>query len=409
MTNSEVTHQFDLADVRAAILADWRVPASVTFDATERAQVERLWNELKRTESVRAWDSMIVLCGRLTEALLRRRIADAHVADSRITTATLAKLVTVASEHGLFVAGGYTAANGTVLNTTRRLRNWAAHSSDPSVEIGEREATQQLAILVAFTESIYPARREFVGIRPRTSLDSLDQYWHLCRPKQLLDLLSAHSEDCSDFVSPRATRFYDHVIRNGSLRTTIELLAFARCHDLDPEPLRESLVRNFPTILRNLRRASLRRMVDLVSAFRVFSLRPHSLILAVLIPMDEDILLALLRALSPHKAARRLEEVAKANQMLFRHLALRFSRIDELTKVVWSAWDGTSTSYVANRFTLAWILPRNIRRAIIDTAPPGAIRVWASTGTFRHVLGVLLTRTRAGPHGGPELSYTETM
>lgn len=389
MHDSAPLRDYSLADVRTAILCNWTPLAIAGLGVGNQPALAEAWDEIRSVEKQRAWTSMSFLTGQVFEALLKNRLVQSGLRASDLEKLMLGALIDRAERQGILSTEGFSPAGGNVVDTVKRLRNWAAHMSLGGPRTNELSATQALSILVASTAALYGPVKSHTLLRRPATRDQIKTSWREYAPSALLDdLRLSSSVGVLPVAEEELAAYYCHFVQFGSAQTISMLHRYALRYNLPIEPLRSVLVHHFVDVLKDLRWSSLRGLLRLVTSFRSLRLRPHSRVLAVMIPLDADLLPSLFTERSPHRAARYVQEVATANSDLFKMSVARLTSNPDFVKTFWDGHNGEA-AFVANRLVLLAKFPSLVRKSILVRAPLDLIERWSLKGDIRKVVSTL--------------------
>src|ERR1019366_865898 len=369
-----------LAEVRGALLSDWRPVLPDGLAARKAAPLlTTAWGELRDVASVGAWSSTIVQTGRLLELCLRASLSDAGTGNQGRHSQPLHKLL---ADSPPAARSDYPqAVNLLAGDTLRRLRNISAHLTEGSLMPTELAATQAVAILVAFVETLNPPhpkpRFSTLSTRDR-DVRWMQENWRLLSPSLVGRWLHrASPSDARTLLTGNA----DDIFRHGLIGGLGALKWIADAARRTP-PFNDEFARfacqEMVAIVQAAARTSALQLRKFLGPLRGTGLLPVDQILRVLLPHDEEWLESALLNSSPPGPAWNVRRWRQTNKQQWLRLK-NTPNMDRLAAAAWARWDG-SWSFVTNRVVLTKALPAPLGRAILRAAPTEAITLWLSKG-----------------------------
>lgn len=375
---------YELVDIRRTLTGSWSPPLP-RFSGNKRERLEQLWAELLGVDAGGYWQSESYLATNLVEALLRERLLEV-MGPERIRGRTLGQLIAIASGAGVLPAGGGVTGAHT-LSSVRLLRNWVAHTELYYEHPTEQRAVQTLVLMICIAEALFPELAPWVnvsGLPEVLDRSWLDENWSRCPTPYMMPALQRWpaTESLPDFVSDGA--FHDRIFTMSAPSTISSFLEVARKRNLDQDPLREALNRNYATIVQRAAQSPATGIGRLSEEINRLDLPLHALAYAILLPFDGDVLAGLLDAEHPTAVAHYIAKCHAASPNLFIARAGNPRAMQSVVDVWWTRWFECGDERLGYMVELLKRMPQSFGRAVLGSAPTGDLLDWIrNTNAFQ--------------------------
>jgi hypothetical protein len=297
-------HSLELTfgDVRASIAANW-TPTPLLSGESGRVAMADLWKELVAVQAIGAWRSTVALAGQILEATVKGALTrkPGSMTVRAILGMRFIDAITRAVDEGLFhVPAGITVVGG--LHSARVRRNFASHF-DPYARVGPNEtwATYLLASLVCFCDAL-----AFQDDLVQLELGRPDE---VARARELIRRCAG-----GEPLPPGDTwsSLFDTAIAWAGPRSCARLCGIVLKSPHAPtEDLVLALHRQFHVVLRRSARSHVNDIVELIGRLRALRMKPHALVLASLLPLDDDTLASVIGTERSLETASRFLEYSR--------------------------------------------------------------------------------------------------
>ena len=335
-----------LTSLRHNLIGAWsRQVHGTSLNPVEQANMDELWHEITLVEAAGAWSALTALSLQLLEALLRRKAATISSID--LTGPTMGPLAAKWRLHVSSTSRGVNElgkdkpldnvliASSVVSAVT--LRNWASHRDLRYRGASEMRATQALALLICLRVAIYPTERSPLNSTLNVAQTESTEWWWE-------NFASMGSDAVNYWLSwgptpPRlsqapagvAQSILTHALRNATASQALTTVRIAEKQGLPRSLIAEVLQASFAGLAQHTAQSRYRDVADLVMRFNRFGLKPHSRVLAAVLPYDGFTLLGFLPR-SIRSLVQYLQLCESADPPLFRAVLQRDQELSAFAK-----------------------------------------------------------------------------
>lgn len=354
---------------RQSILESLRIPEGIPPRASR--ELAKLFDDLRVSARVQLWQPVSALAGQILEALLRLRLEQHETRPDVRRTAGLGELIGVARQLGILPDQDRLPQGSHSISAALTLRNWSTHISLWATNATEIRATQCVALLTCACETLFPS--------PVGRYDAFDHRtetlnwtcWQTYGPGAVVLSLRTHLDEHAVMptqLEPELGAVFDFVIDHGQLSTIDALATLLEHHKIDSALFKEALVRRFGSVVRRAAGANDRWLLKMFHLLKRLDLADNARVFGVLLPLDVDIFLHLLRT------RKSIEFLFYLTACYFAEPALFSSRAHQLAfgpNVVAAFWRemlvkrgrlGVAANIIA-------LLPKKLRTVFLRQAP----------------------------------------